>query len=390
MEAVTVEEIPRLTHRPNKPYKEPEVDLANLSLNETSLPIPEKTQQTVKAGYNLIDDDVALSQYSERKWIIEALSDEYKINFSDESVCQSKSASYTSPKGIISDDCGNLYFLKEKPAYCSTPERLHSAAMVQSYLSKHVNFVVPIIQTADGSPYALISNRHYLVTPYIEGRYFNGSVSDSIEAVRAVAYCNNALSKFSLEYNEILDPSKEVRSFVEGFCACSFPDQKLLKEVSSSILRFVDQLDIEKLNGLPLGWIHSDPGPFNYVFRKNQVVALNDFDNAAYGPVVRDLAISLITNCTIYYLANTSSFNSPISRFIDEQRMQKMLDQYIGIRQIGSQELAALPTVASLHWLELISLGLWRGDFSLSEVKNVVPHTYNILDSFEKVISRNN
>lgn len=127
-----------------------------------------------------------------------------------------------------------------------------------------------------------------------------------------------------------------------------------------------------------MGWLHGDFAPTNILFQQDNVVAANDFDNVTYGVLAHDIAECLITHCDINYAGSTSSLRAPIRTKIDVNRMKGMVDSYIESYGLKKHDIIDMPKQMILIWIELMSLGLARGDFSLRDVDSSLDHANDI------------
>jgi|GEM_PF-3358356 len=338
-----------------------------------------------KIGKPLVSEDVALANAAERSWILKVLRNEYQIEFETGPVSRSLSPSLTAKKCILRDQAGRFYFLKEKPKYCCSEKLLQASAAIQDMLSEEVAWVPRIIKTKDNLPYCRIRERHYLLTPFIQGNFFSGDRGESLNASRTLAQLHAITSKAPAPTN---DPRQSVIDQIT--CLLHIIDQMPAAELDlkMSVCAQIKKIAIEIRPPEPASrnWIHGDFAPFNLVFLNSKVVAVNDFDNVCYLNQERDIAECLLTHCGIYYLANTSSLNTPIMRYFDMTRMNDMLRKYHEVRQLSAGSIERIPHEVGIVWLELMALGICRGDFSLRDVDHAVTHAIDLVQAIKKEI----
>jgi Ser/Thr protein kinase RdoA (MazF antagonist) len=335
------------------------------------LPSDKKSKTLSKIGDVLESDDLALHNFNERTLVIPVLSEIYGIQFSDDTVDRSASPSATSKKAVIHDADGNRYFLKQKAFYCDNPESLRVAAAVQTFLSEKLSEVPPIVQTAKGSFYSHFGERVYQLTPYYEGQHYTGSVNQSIASARQLAVLHKAAADLSLEPSRSISSEAEALKFVDWIRnRKDLPQPGLVAQVTTRLEEEIRRLNTGSSHGRN-AWLHGDYAPFNLVFEGNNVIGINDFDNCGFGPIARDVAYCLLTHCGIYFLANTSSFNRPILTNLDTPRMKAMLEEYVSVNPLSHEDLNELGAQVAVQWLELLGLGILRGDYYLEEAMDV-------------------
>jgi len=339
-----------------------------------------------KAGATLESVDWLFIRETDRRTFLPLLEQEYGIKFSEGGVDPTLAISFTSQKCVISDLTGQKYFLKRKPSYSlGEPQRSRSALM-QSRLSECLSYIPKVIYTKKGSPYARIGEHFFLLTPYIEGDFFMGRLSQSVACASVLGEIHRTASEIlPPEDNAFIDSTEETLRFIEMVGRLDFPSVDLkeivLKEMRELALKY------QATNIGKRGWLHGDFSPFNMIFRGNQVIAVNDFDNVAYGLLARDVAECLLTHSGVNYAGATSSLRAPIRTTIDISRMKRMLNAYLKSNPISKDELIDLPNQMCLIWLELMALGLLRGDFSLNDVQIALPHCHNIQNEAKKLLN---
>ena len=117
--------------------------------------------------------------------------------------------------------------------------------------------------------------------------------------------------------------------------------------------------------------IHGDFSPFNMVFNETGIVAANDFDNCGHHPRIRELGEAIMTFCDgINYAGSTSSYRRPISTRFNIVKAKVFFSAYLArIEQpLTQEELLTFPSEMKTLWVELMALGLVRGDFNFYDV----------------------
>lgn len=323
----------------------------------------------VKIGYTLNSVDVFMTDKRERDRIIPQLRDLYRIPFIS-AIASVPFPSFTSRKCLLTDEKGNTYFLKEKPLYSTDEKQLKIASTLQIELSQQLSFIPQIILTDRGDPYIKVGDKILFLTPFIEGDVFIGKLAQSLSSARALGKMHKT-SEVIPPGSEIETTSKSLIVMVDWTEALAFPDVILKDKVLGRMRELGSKYTVSQ-NGV-YGWIHADVAPYNTIYKGDDVIAINDFDNAMYGPLAKDLAITLLDHCAINYAGPTSSFRAPIRTVIDTERMDKMLVAYLETSNNKISQLGDLPNQISSMWIEYMALGLLRGDFSLRDVSIALP-----------------
>ncbi len=324
----------------------------------------------VKQGNNLVTDDFLVRTRQERLLFLKELTQAYGLTFQEKTDPVPSIVSFTSRKGIIYTQEGHAFFAKQKPVYSLENGQHHHAASMQVALSKTLSYVPPIIPTKDGQPYAFVQNAWYFLTPYIQGDFYMGKIEQSISSARVLGAMHR-VARLTLPPAPVsTDFMEESLKFVDLFAQLDFPDQTLHTSLVHRMKHILRSMQATKT--AVDGWIHGDFAPFNLLFQANTVIAVNDFDNVLYGPLSKDIAECLLTNCGVNYAGVTSSMRPPIRTTLDLERAKRMLAAYLQESNLRKEQLADLPEQSVFSWFELISVGLLRGDFSLRDVENAI------------------
>jgi thiamine kinase-like enzyme len=345
---------------------------------------PEEDLSDVKVGNNLQTVDVFMIKRAEREHFLPLLRNIYGINFTNY-VRSTPYQSFTSRKCLVEDDKGRIYFLKEKPEYSVSQERLKASSMLQYKLSEKLSFIPPIIPTIDNSPYAHIHGKIILLTPYVEGDIFMGRMEQSLSSAETLAKMHVAVSDLPLG-NEIETTTEALITMVEWTDNLAFPDIALKKSIISKLSKLGLQFSVSQ-DG-PYGWIHTDVAPYNTLYKDNKVLAINDFDNVIYGPLAKDLAILLLDHCGLNYAGASSSFGTPIRTVLDIHRMDQMLGVYLKTSGNNINEFKDIPNQITSMWLEYMALGLLRGDYSLKDVDKALHFSENLYRQTAELVKK--
>lgn len=282
----------------------------------------------------------------------------------------------TTSRKVIVDDGTNRYFIKEKPAYTCTPYKLALSAQFQEFLSDHTSFVPKITKTKSGYSYLQIGRSYFLVTEFKEGRIFNGTLEDVASAGETLGTIHFLSQDFDFQGLQKKSAVGDTLEFIEMADHLQGAQNDEWREEAINALReIVGQYGEQVDRGVPYIVNHADYAPFNLVYGKNGVVAVNDFDNVDYRPRIRDLAGALISFCDgISYAGATSSLRKPIATRFDLKKAQAFIKGYLSnAPSLSDNEKSQLVGEMSIRWAKIMALGIVRGDFNYFEVLQALP-----------------
>jgi Ser/Thr protein kinase RdoA (MazF antagonist) len=279
--------------------------------------------------------------------------------------------SFTSKKAIIRTNKG-IFFLKEKPKYCSSDAERILAAEFQSFLSKKLGFVPDIIKTLSGEYYVKWNNRFYFLTDYKEGRVFNGSNSDIKKVLAALRLFQSASLLFRSRTNFQKVESCSVLKI--AFLARLFVHKKGDKIIWRLVQQVIKKLmyDYKKYKVENFLMSHGDFSLFNIVFNKNKITAINDFDNVTFLPRIHDLAEFFVSSTMINYMGPTTNLQTPIFLKPNEEKTKIILSYYSHVFKLTENEINLFPILVKIIWFELLLLAVVKEDYKLSDLKAVL------------------
>jgi hypothetical protein len=303
------------------------------------------------------------------------------------------SFSHTSRKMILLDEGGSAYILKQKPFYCRSREHCLAFMYVQQSAARNTEIVPKIIAGHSGEAFFSWRGEIFFLTPRIPGRVIDGSIEESVQCALALADLHGALDGLELScapghpLYPITRSAEEARKFVAMMLdrSAESKSSEIFVSVAKQLYETIDGVDQNyrwQLMKSPIEeprWNHGDPGPFNFVLSGGKVVAINDFDNVNVGRLARDVGILLLTQTGVFYKGATSSLRRPILQRLDVARLQAMWANYRDRGSYRGVGVEALPYEMALHWIELMGLGLVRGDYSVGDVIEALPFAEKIV-----------
>lgn len=327
-------------------------------------------------GRNLEETDVfSFASPAKRREFVEALSKFYGKPFSLAGYGD-LGFSHTSRKVVVAAPDGQRFVLKRKAFYCRSPEQLQSAAAVQQRVAYATGLAPSLVAGADGSLYFYHEGVPHFLTREVEGRQYNGSLGNGIASSAALARVHLSLCGALGELDPIR-PKLSTRSDLEAAKFAGLVGTRVRcsdsAEEKSAQLELIERT-LAKLNAAAdsareatESWIHGDPNPFNFLFDLGRTTGLNDFDNACFCCLERDIAIHFVTHTTIYYAGSTTSFRSEITTRAVPGELAAFADAYRSQSDLAIAW-SSVPFHMAAHWLELMMLGVVRGDIALEHV----------------------
>lgn len=194
--------------------------------------------------------------------------------------------------------------------------QLEQVKFYLGFLSRFSEEFLPVgkvIKTLEGELMLTVNGNNYALFDFVSGDYFHPSEKALSSVARAVAQMHNAFDTFKKEdIDKIGILSQEGYTYfnkIKNYSVSDFESiEKIIKEkkelseedkyVLEKIPLFADTVkEIEKENGkiykLPLGLIHSDLHPHNFLMKDGNVSAILDFDGMRVSQKIRDVAFAI-------------------------------------------------------------------------------------------------
>lgn len=284
--------------------------------------------------------------------------------------------SFTSRKAIIHTNKG-IFFLKEKPRYSDDKLSREKSASFQIYASSKLNIVPKILNTTNGQNYIVWKKRYFFLTEYKEGRTYNGSGSDVESMLVALRKLNNCGRKFVNEKNVSRDIVKKIESFEVASLVALI--EKYIKSDSERriyqrILEVFENLKSEYLEIPKSEYLmsHSDFIVFNLIFKNDEVIAINDFDNAKCLPNIHDLAEFLVSATLLNYNGSVTNMKLPVLLKPDVSKFDIILESYMKDFTLNKSDFKLLSIVTEIVWAWTLCLSVLKEDYTISDLNPVV------------------
>ncbi len=218
-----------------------------------------------------------------------------------------------------------------------TLEEVEHLLKVTSYLSDNGVPTPPPIAFDDGGLMRIRDGLAWTLLPFVEGEWLEPAPSSLRSLGRAQALLHGVDAPDFLGG----DFSMGHKLFEEMF---SMADERgewtdfltMLKSESDSLR--------ESIGDLPRGVIHGDLFPDNVIGSDGEVTAMLDFEEVCHDILAFDLVMT--------FVGFGWEDGEPVA-----ERWESILDGYQSVRELGDDEIAALP---DLHRLATLSIAAWR------------------------------
>ena len=284
--------------------------------------------------------------------------------------------SFTSRKAIIHTDKGT-FFLKEKPEYSSDKLSLNKSGRFQRYASFKLDVVPKIRLTKKDECFVMWKSRFYFLTEYKKGRVFNGSDQDVNSMLKAL----NKLQKIGKEFTSKKDVPPDVLKRIESYEVAKltplikkYARSKKESSIYGKIIKCLEMLKKEYISLPKKEYLmsHGDFIIFNIIFRNNEVVAINDFDNAKKLPKLHDLAEFLVSSTMFNYIGSLTNMKLPVVLEPQKSKFKLIMKSYVRDFSLSKKDVVLLSTIAEIIWLWTLCLSVLKGDYRISDLAKVV------------------
>jgi homoserine kinase type II len=218
-----------------------------------------------------------------------------------------------------------------------TLEEVEHLLKVTSYLSDNGVPTPSPIAFDDGGLMRIRDGLAWTLLPFVEGEWLEPTPSSLRSLGRAQALLHG------VEAPDFLggDFSMGHKLFEEMFSIADesgeWTDFLTMLKSESDVLR-------ERIGDLPRGVIHGDLFPDNVIGSDGEVTAMLDFEEVCHDILAFDLVMT--------FVGFGWEDGEPVA-----ERWNSILDGYQSIRELGDDEIAALP---DLHRLATLSIAAWR------------------------------
>lgn len=322
---------------------------------------------------NLNNTDLLITnkdKFRNLKWVIESA-----YNLKIGKTYYPSSISLTSRKAVLETDKG-IFFLKEKPLYCSDDIYMKRSAYFQEFCSNHIHDVPKIIRTKNGEYYFEFETRKFFLSEYIIGKPFNGSNNNIKQILGLIAELNNAGRDFLNKNKTQTDIIKKYESYeiatlipILSKYIRTKKDKSILEDIKKTFLKLSEEYN--SIGNDDYIMAHSDCILFNFIFKKDQTYLI-DFDNAKVLPRIHDLAEFFVSATLLNYLAEITNLKRPVFTRINKDFAEIILDYYKNNLGLSKKEIALFPVIVDIIWIWTLCLSILKEDYLLDDIKIVI------------------
>ncbi|OGZ43455.1 MAG: hypothetical protein A3J55_02805 [Candidatus Ryanbacteria bacterium RIFCSPHIGHO2_02_FULL_45_17b] len=215
-------------------------------------------------------------------------------------------------------------------------------------------------------------DRFFFITEFRPGRVFNGSESDIYQILLALRDFQKAANDFDVKdthKQKSYEPLITIFGLLNGVTKDQLSKNQiiLIKEIIESLKRNYDAIPETRYV-----MSHGDFALFNIILNGEEIVGINDFDNVAYLPLIHDLAEFLVSASIVHYLGPISNLRLPVFTQPHQRVFSQILTFYKENFSLTAEEIRLLAVVVEMVWLEILLLGVLKGDYKLADISNAV------------------
>ncbi|MEK7136474.1 MAG: hypothetical protein AAB821_02690 [Patescibacteria group bacterium] len=323
---------------------------------------------------NLNPHDILNLKSDYGKRLTQAIESAYNLRVLDYSPIPE--ISFTSKKALITTDQGVL-FLKEKPFYSKGSGELFRSSTFQDYCAKNSQRFVGILKTKDGRHFLDFEGSIYFITPFADGKSFNGKTEDLLKILATIVELQH-LGKKYLEENtntrEYLPENKSYDivlpfSLLEPMITTN-GDRETLNNLKKALGILIEEYN--SFANIEYIMSHGDCILFNFQI-SGEVAILHDFDNAKVLPNIHDIAEFFVSSCLINYSGSVTNLKLPIFLSCHKETSDIMAKEILKHLKTGEEKL--LPICIEIIWLWTLMLSVIKEDHKITDL---VPAIQNI------------
>jgi hypothetical protein len=348
-------------------------------------------KKNIDTQFGMIPDEIlnyVLSMYQfDNSWLVLPF-----INVNKKAIAINR-RSETARKAVILYK-SELYILKEIPWYCSNEEFVNYEVNFQMILKENRIPIPEIIKNSNEKLYTKINlmnqEKFFFLQRYIKGSSWIGLDENLKDSAKSLARLHNASmenrNKIIREYNppkssvfdladkmlkvleEVINEKKEkisAKVLIDLQAFCSYAKEKNQWAKSFAIKKGYDEISCP---------IHGDFNPWNLIYDSNNsnITGIIDFDNSILDNPIHDVVEAILDFCFFKYKTQRMIFKGIPDEF-NKHNAKVFFEHYINECSEGSNKFNKyISEVAVAISIELISLGLVRGDYDFDECNKII------------------
>jgi homoserine kinase type II len=240
----------------------------------------------------------------------------------------------------------NLFIQTSKGQYTLRYYKSRSLVYVKSEirllekLKKHRLPIQKPVKNKNAKVIGIYNKKPYVMFHYIQGKHVNSKLINKTQIMNMA----QMLAKYHNSIRHYKTPNYKLREihdkeYILG--QVKIADKRKDIRIKKSVDLIKKELkNINLPNNLTKGTIHGDYNLGNILFQDNKIVAILDFDDSAYEPLLFDLADLINNYCFLY---NQNSFN--------RKRAELIVENYSKIRNLSKNEKINLKNAMIFRYL---------------------------------------
>ncbi len=263
-----------------------------------------------------------------------------------ESITGFDRGSRRSPKvGIVAER--GKFLLKRRAPDRRSKRRLQLAHAVQLHLVQRGFPVAGLIRTKNGGATCTrLGEEIYELFEYVSGHNYSGTAEQTLDAGRTLAEFHQALQDFDVpadapvggyhDANHVRTALNAIPSSISSHDSVTGQEAELLgliQRLFDEYDRAADTINDYDFASLPSGVVHADWHPGNMLYKRDQVVAVIDYDSCRVSQRILDVANALLQFSLVSGGPPDQWPDHP-----DQQRMSAFVEGYRRISNLSELE----------------------------------------------------
>ncbi len=268
-----------------------------------------------------------------------------------ESITTFERGSRRSPKvGIVSER--GKFLLKRRAAERRSERRVALAHAVQRALKACDFPIAKLVPTRNGSDtFTRLGDETYELFEYVVGHEYGGEASQTRDAGRVLARFHEALRGFRVsadapvgsyhDVNGVRTALHAIPKAISSHDSVSGQEAALLgviQRLFDDYDRAADSINALDFPSLPIQIVHADWHPGNMLFKRDEIVAVIDYDSCRVAQRVVDVA-----NGVLQFSLATGGHPDHWPTSPDEVRLKAFLDGYLQSVTLSESERRCVP-----------------------------------------------
>lgn len=289
--------------------------------------------------------------------------------------------SQTSKKNVIETETG-FYFIKQIPWYCDDERQIKFSHRLIEHL-RYKNIPIPrLIYGKDGRSFYSINNCKFEIREFVSGELYQYSFEQIKGAGKILACLHKATTEFLIEPTDpqatLADVINEHINLIRDIHNISNKTSLFLDQIHDFFETYISPIFVEKK--FP---VHGDFIPWNMGFKKGEVIAIYDFDNAVVDSRLHDIAEAIVSFFVLKFDGHSSRLIRKQPLTFDFKETLVFLSEYERFFPLSIEEHKALPYYIIGNIWECILLAYIKNELDEEDIWESMNIPKEILSLFK-------